>query len=76
MYQSFFDDKDEWTQSALKFDNEIRAAVEPIIKKWMNDNYSPRELSYIAYSTVNVIVSSLLLHKKFSAKNNKEGKDE
>ena len=56
MKTRLFDENDRWTQKAMDLDTEIRAVIAPIILKFIDEGYSPRDIEYVASQTAHDIV--------------------
>jgi hypothetical protein len=45
-----------YNKKASELDEEVRKAIEPIIEKWIDDGYSPREMESIMMSTMSMAI--------------------
>lgn len=45
-----------YNEKAAKLDEEVHKAIEPIVEKWIDAGYSPREIESIMFSTMSMII--------------------
>jgi hypothetical protein len=45
-----------YNEKASELDEEVRKVMEPIIDKWLNDGYSPRDIESIIHSAVDMTI--------------------
>ena len=44
-----------YTEEANRFDAEVHAVISPVLERWREKGYSPRELGYLAWLAINDI---------------------
>lgn len=52
--KSLFDEKGNYTNDAKALNEEVRAALRPILEKYMKEGYPKHEVSYLAQTTAHV----------------------
>lgn len=60
-----FNDTDErWTEEGMALDEQLQRAIQPIVKDWIENGYSIRDIQLIAQGTILDITLSQLLDKR------------
>lgn len=60
-----FNDTDErWTEEGIDLHAQLHKAIQPVIKDWVENGYSIRDIQLIAQGTVHDITLSELLDKR------------
>jgi len=70
-----------YNKKASELDEEVRKVMEPIIGKWLDDGYSPRDIESVIHTTIDIAIcskhmyrNSKLIQEERAAKNERKGK--
>ena len=62
--KSLFRNDYRYTDDAIMLDVELNDVIKPIMEEYINNGFSPREVEYVAQSTVTLIALMFILEYK------------